>query len=816
MRLIELSVRNFRGFGSNAISIKLDSDLILFFGPNGFGKTSLAEAIEWLFYGSTKRRQQGETYSKNEYLGTYANAHEGRPIEVEAIVDMGGRQHRLKRQLLVDTQCEGSTTFVDGTQVGFSSVGVTPIEAVYPIVAQHSLQTFIHTKPKDRRDAIGAALGLGELTTLKSALDSARLSFQRTPPHAVSQARRDLAANLATLASIPEAAELVQRWQRAPMQIVIEKDIEALLKASTALCREACITVESALAALRVKRTEASKAVFDTTKLSPSTNIDADLEVFDRTSTQTADAVEGFEKALVVMIAAVAVAYGAALLDFWNRGLTLVPTGDTCPMCEAPTLTAARRAELQKRLADGSAAITRDKTFTDATEKAQSTLVTLRDRAQKCSVVGIMIADRLLLRNLMQGSESALDNFLVEYDGLVEAKGNLDACIEETEAFLKSIGMLVADASNAPTLVANVAALKNRFAKDTIEFIKKVWTYRDRWAEFERTLSTHISSQDIVAKIDAVGKTLRTTTSMRVLSGYDTILTETQNLIRTVETALQTKQSALLATRGAEVKVLYDQLNPGAHVSFETMEPGTDQLKLHAKSFGVRMPAAANLSECQLNCLGLSVWLMQATTPGSPFDFVVLDDPVQSMDDDHAEAFIASVVPHLMDGCGKQVIVLSHVKRITERLRELNLRRSHRIYHFEGYNQDGPVVTEQVKLAKLLAEIKGAADGNEANREHAVDRLRVLIELFIRELHLQKMGIPVPAQCDAATPGQLLTVYRTISDTTQAEYSGLKDTVGFTDPAHHTQVGYIVPSATNIRPHIDRLETLLKKYGLIS
>lgn len=815
MRLVELSIRNFRGFGPIAIPIKLDGDLVLFFGPSGFGKTSLTEAIEWLFYGSTKRRQLGENYSRTEYIGTYANAHKGRPVEVEAIVDIAGRQYRLKRRLLDGAEREGSATFVDGAAAGFASIGVTPIEAVYPVVAQHALQTFIHTKPKDRRDAIGAALGLHELTTLKSALEGARLSFQRTPPSAVSQARRDLAANLATLASIPEAAELAQRWRMAPMQIVVEKDIEALLKASAVLCGETCTTAEGALAALRIKRTEASKAVFDTAKLSPPTGIDADLEAFDRACTVTSVAVEGFEKALIAAIAGVAVAYGAALLDFWNSGLTLAPTGDSCPMCEAPTLTAARRAELQKRLANGSAAMTRDKAFTGATETAKSALVSLKDTARKCSAVGIVMTDRLLLQNLMKGSESALDSFLVEYDRLVEAKNNLETGVEEAETFLKSVVTLVADASNATKLVANVAALKNRLAKDAIELIKKARVYCDRLAEFERTLSTHISSQDVVAKIDAVGKTLRTTASMRVLSGYDTILAETQHLIRTVETAVQTKQSALLVTRGAEVKALYDRLNPGAHVGFETMEPGTDQLKLHAKSFGVRMPAAANLSECQLNCLGLSVWLMQATTPGSPFDFVLLDDPVQSMDDDHAEAFMASVVPHLLDGCGKQVIVLSHVKRITERLRELNLRRSHRVYHFESYNQDGPVVTEQVKIAKLLSEIKGAADGNEANREHAVDRLRVLIELFIRELYLQKMG-PVPAQYDSATPGQLLTVYRTIRDTTEAEYSGLRDTVGFTDPAHHTQVGYTVPAATNIRPHIDRLETLLKKYSLVS
>jgi len=75
MRLLELTIHNFRGFGKAAEVIRLDRDLILIFGPNGFGKTSIAEAIEWLFYGSTKRRVQGEGYSKAEYAGTYGNAH---------------------------------------------------------------------------------------------------------------------------------------------------------------------------------------------------------------------------------------------------------------------------------------------------------------------------------------------------------------------------------------------------------------------------------------------------------------------------------------------------------------------------------------------------------------------------------------------------------------------------------------------------------------------------------------------------------------------------------------------------------------------
>ena len=59
MRLVELTIRNFRGFGATSDTIKLDRDLILIYGPNGFGKTSIAEAVEWLFYSFTKRRVLG-------------------------------------------------------------------------------------------------------------------------------------------------------------------------------------------------------------------------------------------------------------------------------------------------------------------------------------------------------------------------------------------------------------------------------------------------------------------------------------------------------------------------------------------------------------------------------------------------------------------------------------------------------------------------------------------------------------------------------------------------------------------------------------
>jgi len=318
MRLLNLTIRNFRGFGVAGSSIRLDGDLLLFFGPNGFGKTSFAEAIEWLFYGTTKRRQQGDSYSRSEYAGSFANVHGGHPTEVEASVRLNGRDVLICRRM---TPGEKSTTLVDGAAAPFSSMNINPIEAVYPVVAQHGLQTFIHSKPKDRRDAICAALGLDELTALKNALDSARTSFQRMPPRSVNEARRELIQNAQVLAQLSETSALALRWRQAPLQVDLANDIAALLRASEALTGHTSTNVEEALTALRQRRLSASRAVFDAAKLAVSDDPAVAILAAETATSLVVERLAGIERAIARVVAVAASTYGAALLEFWKRVL---------------------------------------------------------------------------------------------------------------------------------------------------------------------------------------------------------------------------------------------------------------------------------------------------------------------------------------------------------------------------------------------------------------------------------------------------------------------------------------------------------------
>jgi recombinational DNA repair ATPase RecF len=76
------------------------------------------------------------------------------------------------------------------------------------------------------------------------------------------------------------------------------------------------------------------------------------------------------------------------------------------------------------------------------------------------------------------------------------------------------------------------------------------------------------------------------------------------------------------------------------------------------------------MSQGELHALGLALFLPRATTPDSPFRFVVIDDPVQSMDPAKVEG-LARLLARV--GEDRQVIVFTHDDRLPEAIRRLQL-----------------------------------------------------------------------------------------------------------------------------------------------
>jgi hypothetical protein len=161
--------------------------------------------------------------------------------------------------------------------------------------------------------------------------------------------------------------------------------------------------------------------------------------------------------------------------------------------------------------------------------------------------------------------------------------------------------------------------------------------------------------------------------------------------------ARQAVADALLVTRlkrcetwmkGLLDALRHDRLAPvidGAQANWERLRHESNvalgDIALHASgrqryaSFdvaidGSKASALGVMSQGELSALAISIFLPRALLPGSPFGFVMIDDPVQSMDPAKVDG-LARVLAHAAQE--RQVIVFSHDERLPAAIRRLDI-----------------------------------------------------------------------------------------------------------------------------------------------
>lgn len=218
MKINKVSPFYFRAFCDNA-PVVFSENLTIFYGGNGAGKSSFSESVEWLLYGYTKRRKKGDEYSKNEYKGSYV--HNACPkgvapyVGAEIVLD-DGSIHLIRRTIKLNKSGnpldQETHLSVDGNSVDdFKSIGLGYTEAQCPVIVQHGIQDFVHTRPIDRYRVISEALGLSDLVEFKDVLDKAKTFRRNNPSPDVAQAKT-IAVQLISKLKMLDMTALATQW----------------------------------------------------------------------------------------------------------------------------------------------------------------------------------------------------------------------------------------------------------------------------------------------------------------------------------------------------------------------------------------------------------------------------------------------------------------------------------------------------------------------------------------------------------------------------------------------------------------------------
>lgn len=119
---------------------------------------------------------------------------------------------------------------------------------------------------------------------------------------------------------------------------------------------------------------------------------------------------------------------------------------------------------------------------------------------------------------------------------------------------------------------------------------------------------------------------------------------------------------------------LWEQLRLGSNVDLRSVELAgtrtTRHVDLTVEVDGTQAQALAVASQGEISCLALSLFFPRATLPENPFRFLVIDDPVQSMDPARVDGLARVFAAIAAD---RQLIVFTHDDRLPESLRRLHI-----------------------------------------------------------------------------------------------------------------------------------------------
>ena len=182
IRLKELKIKGFRGYGKEEKTIDLSGPVTLLYGGNRSGKSSTLNAIEWALYG---KEVAGKKIGINERKGWQVRNLRCESARVELVLEADGGEIRVIRETgKVGKKTESSFYFTDpegnehlDEEVLWKLLGMDARDFMNTVyLHQEVIRDIVISEPSVRRDALNRLLGISELHNLSRSLGGIRSS----------------------------------------------------------------------------------------------------------------------------------------------------------------------------------------------------------------------------------------------------------------------------------------------------------------------------------------------------------------------------------------------------------------------------------------------------------------------------------------------------------------------------------------------------------------------------------------------------------------------------------------------------------------
>jgi hypothetical protein len=707
MRLKTLRVRGFRGFNDER-QIGFHDNLTLVSAPNSHGKTSLTEALEFLLFGETSK--VASAISKEEYKDSYRNRHLA-PAErawIEAEVEI---QNSV---VLLRCEIDGRgrvTRYLQGRGVEGWPFLVGAANHSKPFVVQHALKELLLVTPLERFQNFAKLLGLDDVDRYQKAL----ISLCTKPDASVSRrvrasldARARLLEDMGNFKPLKKASALLKKGPTG-----ISAAYAIIESRSRMLVGDDSVDV---LVGVRQRRSLAVQRVFSGS-IAIATLGTADEKRFEREKSAVAN--HCASATLLKIAAELSFEHAHTRLQaeatLLGLGIQLLPdSAGTCPFCGQDISddlighVQKRHSAVRAQLAQGRgdlpsnqikgefASIREAITFLNqVTARLSGDIFNAATPDNLEKIGAILGSDTHPALTAVREAAAELRVALVRLKELTDAGlSTLVTCEEAIEARVLSV-------SHVETLLGQLQVFLR--AVDVSINLTNSWGIKlDTHAE---TLSQRLDSMAGATELALLERLLAKRPEIeRAIRAFE-VLEDLKTLKRNVEQVVGELMETTFDDELTEtVMRLYRQIqtvgDPDVHFDRFAMDrtKGGDyrarRVSIDATSYGVRLASAvSSLSESKLNALGLCISLATAINNPGPFNFVVLDDPIQSWDEEHEIQFIR-VVRSLVESERKQVVLLSHRESWVDQLAVgCQSLRGFR-YRISGYTKNGPSLIE--------------------------------------------------------------------------------------------------------------------------